>query len=91
MTFQIVDDIKLPESTNTRNRPQGDFAATLNKLEVGQGFQYTSDSALKNMYPRVSPKKFGGKTFKVAQVSAPVAAAEGVEAATGVYMVKRLS
>lgn len=89
--YQIVDNIQLPQKAITRTRERSEFSQALESLEVGQGFQFESAAAFKNLYPRVSPKKFGGKTFKIAQVSAPVAAAEGVEAAEGVYMVKRVS
>ena len=90
-TFTIVNDIELPAKSTTRNRDRGEFASTLDTLEIGQGFRFPSHASLKNMYPRVAPKKFGGKHFTVAQITAPVEASEGVEAAEGIYAVKRTS
>lgn len=90
MIYQIIDNIEMPIKSKTRNRERGTFALTLDSLNVGQGFQFESEASLKNLYPRISPKKFAGKRFQVAEVSAAIAAAEGVTAVAGVYVVKRV-
>lgn len=64
MTYEIVDDIALPESAR-RTRSRGPFATALDKLEVGQGFYFEDKRNLVSLYPAVSPKKFGGKKFKL--------------------------
>ena len=56
--FQIIDNIEVPVTAATRNRPRGVFAQTLDSLEVGQGFIFDSDKPLKTHYPKVSPSKF---------------------------------
>lgn len=89
--YQIVNDIQLPEKATTRNRERGEFSKAVNSLEVGQGFQFASTAAFKNLYPRVAPKKFGGKTFKLAEVTAAVAGTQDTAAVEGVYIVKRVS
>lgn len=75
--FQIVDNIAIPASTNTRNRTRGEFAQAVASLQPGQGFTYTSDGTLKSQYPRVAAKKFGGNRYKLWAV-------EGVEGTFGV-------
>lgn len=75
--FQIIDNIAIPASTGIRNRSRGEFAQAIDKLQPGQGFTYTSEGTLKSQYPRVAPKKFGGKRFKLWTV-------EGAEGTFGV-------
>lgn len=65
MTFEIINDIEIPEATKTRNRQRGAFSRTLDSLEVGQGFVFESPGTIKSQYPKVSPAKFGGKKFKI--------------------------
>ena len=84
MAFTIVKNIAMPETTATRNRSRGEFASTLDQLEVGDGFEFPSTSSLKHMYPRVAPKKFGGKSFQVKLLT--VADEEGGE---NMFVVKR--
>lgn len=79
--FNIVDNITIPASSNTRNRARGEFSTAVDKLEVGQGFVYQSEGTLKSQYPRVAPKKFGGKRFKL----------WAVDGAEGTYGVARLA
>ena len=49
MAFQIIDNIEVPATatTTTRNRARGEFAQTLDDLNVGQGFIFESDKGLK--------------------------------------------
>ena len=79
--FNIVDNITIPASSNTRNRARGDFATAIDKLEVGQGFIYQSEGTLKAQYPRVAPKKFSGRKYKL----------WAVEGAEGTHGVARLA
>ena len=79
--FAIIDNITIPASSNTRNRARGDFATAIDKLEVGQGFIYQSEGTLKAQYPRVAPKKFNSKRFKL----------WAVDGAEGTYGVARLA
>ena len=66
MSFHIISNMTIPASTVTRARTRGEFATTLDSLQVGQGFEYQSEGTLKSQYPRVAPKKFGGsKRFKI--------------------------
>ena len=66
MSFQLVKNITIPTTVATRNRPRGEFAQSLDALEVGDGGTYTAKGSLKSQYPRVAPKKFGGaKRFKL--------------------------
>lgn len=58
MTFEIIDNIEVPATVGTRNRARGEFAQTLDSLNVGQGFVFDSDKGLKAHYPKVSPSKF---------------------------------
>ena len=58
MTFQIIDNIEVPATAATRNRPRGAFAQAVDSLQVGQGFIFDSDKPLKTHYPKVSPSKF---------------------------------
>ena len=58
MAFEIIDNIEVPATVATRNRARGEFAQTLDRLEVGQGFVFESDKGLKAHYPKVSPSKF---------------------------------
>ena len=60
--FQIIDNIEVPATVTTRNRPRGPFAAAVDSLQVGQGFLFDSDKALKSHYPKVSPSKFPSDT-----------------------------
>jgi hypothetical protein len=64
MTYEILSNLTPPASALTRNRTRGEFALTLDSLEVGQGFEYQSEGTLKSQYPRIAPKKFGNKRFK---------------------------
>lgn len=80
--YEIVDNLEVPASA-ARTRQKGEFATTLDALSIGQGFQFESKGTLKGIYPRVSPKKFGGKRFKVWQVS------EGENGAPNTFAVKR--
>lgn len=57
-TFNIINDIEVPATANTRVRPRGAFAAALDSLEVGQGFVYQETRDLKKIYPSIAPKKF---------------------------------
>jgi hypothetical protein len=74
MAFEIIDNIEVPETKATRTRARGEFAKTLDALEVGQGFVFNSDKPLKAHYPKVSPSKFPNgdklKKFKIWQVAA---------------------
>jgi hypothetical protein len=65
MTYEILNNLTPPASATTRTRTRGEFAVTLDSLEVGQGFEYQSEGTLKSQYPRISPKKFGGRRFKM--------------------------
>lgn len=65
MSYEILSNLVPPVSATTRTRTRGDFAVTLDSLEVGEGFEYQSEGTLKSQYPRISPKKFGGKRFKM--------------------------
>lgn len=67
MTFEIVNDLT-PPSISTRIRAKGEFGTTLDSLEVGQGFRFRDKQELKKLYPRVAPKKFGGKRFKIWEI-----------------------
>ncbi len=58
MAFQIIDNIEVPATITTRTRARGEFAQTLDDLNVGQGFIFDSDKGLKAHYPKVSPSKF---------------------------------
>lgn len=58
MAFQIIDNIEVPATVVTRARPRGEFAMTLDALNIGQGFIFNSDKPLKSHYPKVSPSKF---------------------------------
>ena len=58
MAFQIIDNIEVPAVTATRNRARGEFAQTVDSLQIGQGFIFESDKGLKAHYPKVSPSKF---------------------------------
>lgn len=69
MTYQIVPNIEVPASAATRNRARGEFAQAVDGLEVGEGFFFDDTAAIKLIYPRVGPKKFGGRRFKVWQQS----------------------
>lgn len=65
MAFDIIDNIEIPATVAARTRSKGEFATALDKLEIGQGFIFSSTGALKAQYPKVAPKKFPGKKFKV--------------------------
>ena len=82
MTFQIIDNMQAPEAP-ARTRQPGAFTLTLNSLEIGQGFEYTSAGTTKGQYPKISPKKFGGKRFRVWLVS------EGENGEPNTFAVKR--
>ena len=69
MSFEIIDNFELPATTIVRNRPKGTFSQALDSLEVEQGFKYESAKDIKLQYPKVSPKKFNGKRFKLALIS----------------------
>lgn len=56
--FEIIDNIEVPATAATRNRPRGAFAQAVDSLQVGQGFIFDSDKGLKAHYPKVSPSKF---------------------------------
>ena len=56
--FEIIDNIEVPVTAATRNRPRGAFAQAVDSLQVGQGFIFDSDKPLKTHYPKVSPSKF---------------------------------
>ena len=58
MTYEIIDNIEVPQVAATRNRSRGEFALALDSLNVGQGFIFDSDKSLKAHYPKVSPSKF---------------------------------
>lgn len=61
--FNVISNIEVPATT--RNRARGEFANTVDSLEVGQGFHFESKGKLQSQYAKVSPKKFDGKKFKV--------------------------
>ena len=82
MTFVIQDNMQAPASA-ARTRQKGAFTLTLDSLEIGQGFEYTSNGTAKAQYPRISPKKFGGKRFRVWLVS------EGENGEPNTFAVKR--
>ena len=82
MAFQIVDNLVAPAAA-ARTRQKGEFSLALDSLEIGQGFQYTSKGAVKGQYPKISPKKFGGKRFRVWLVS------EGENGEPNTFAVKR--
>lgn len=76
MSFQIIDNIEVPATVATRTRPRGEFATTLDTLEIGQGFIFASTKGLKAHYPKVSPSKFAAnedgsvlKKFKLWQAA----------------------
>lgn len=75
MTFNIIDNIEVPATANTRVRPRGPFATALDSLQVGQGFVYAEKRALKQIYPSIAPKKFPSdvegmtKKFKIWQAA----------------------
>lgn len=56
--FEIIDNIEVPATAATRNRPRGAFAQAVDSLQVGQGFIFDSDKPMKTHYPKVSPSKF---------------------------------
>ena len=56
--FQIIDNIEVPVTAATRHRPRGEFAQTVDSLQIGQRFVFESDKGLKAHYPKVSPSKF---------------------------------
>lgn len=58
MAFEIIDNIEVPATVTTRNRPRGEFAQAVDSLKIGQGFLFDSDKPLKAHYPKVSPSKF---------------------------------
>lgn len=68
MTFQIIKNMQAPASA-ARTRQKGEFTLALESLEIGDGFEYESKGSAKAQYPRISPKKFNGKRFKVWMVS----------------------
>ena len=82
MAFQIIDNMQAPASA-ARTRQKGEFTLALESLEIVQGFQYESKGTAKAQYPRISPKKFGGKRFRVWLVS------EGENGEPNTFAVKR--
>ncbi len=82
MAFVIQDNMQAPASA-ARTRQKGEFTQTLESLEIGQGFEYESKGTAKAQYPRISPKKFGGKRFRVWLVS------EGENGEPNTFAVKR--
>lgn len=82
--YQIIENIPTPEST-PRTRKPGEFSIALNALNIGAGFEYTSNSTAKAQYPRINPKKFGGKRFRVWLVS------EGENGGPNTFVVKRVN
>lgn len=68
MSFEIIQNIEIPQTTHTRTRSKGIFHQTLDRLEIGEGFTYDSKGTLKSQYPKVAPAKFPGKKFKVWEV-----------------------
>ncbi len=82
MAFVIQDNMQAPASA-ARTRQKGEFSLALDSLEIGQGFEYTSKGTLKGQYPKISPKKFGGKRFRVWLVS------EGEAGELNTFAVKR--
>ena len=80
MTFQIIDNMQAPEAP-ARTRQPGAFTLTHNSLEIGQGFEFNSKGTLKSNYPKIAPKKFGGKRFKLWLIEQ---GAEGEESTYGV-------
>lgn len=84
--FQVIDNIEVPKAATTRTRAKGEFHQAVEKLEVGQGFLYQAEGKLKSQYPKVSPKKFPGKSFKIWEHRD----AEG-NIVVGTYGVKRLA
>lgn len=64
MAFQIINDMPVPAAA-ARTRTRGEFANTLDTLEVGQGFEFEANGKRENQYAKIAPKKFDGKKFKV--------------------------
>jgi len=82
--FQIIDNIEMPVTAVTRNRPRGEFSLALDALEVGQGFVYEEARDLKQVYPAIAPKKFPStegmtKKFKIWQASPGMVGVKRVE------------
>lgn len=71
MTFQIQDNFELPalQRAPGGGRGRGEFALTLDKLEIGQGFPFKDKRELKALYPTVSPNKFNGKKFQIRKLA----------------------
>ncbi len=86
--FQVIANIEVPKTEATRAR--GPFATAVDSLEVGSGFHFSDTRDLKKLYPTVSPKKFGGKKFKL-WVQTPAGTADDGSVVSAVYGVARLS
>ena len=80
MAFVIQDNMQAPASA-ARTRQKGEFTQALESLSIGQGFQFGSKGTLKSNYPKIAPKKFGGKRFKLWLIEQ---GAEGEESTYGV-------
>lgn len=73
--FAIEKDIPAP--TTSRVRSRGDFALTVDALQVGESFVAPGRQP-KGVYASISQKKFPGKKFRVAPEAA-VVDSEGVQ------------
>lgn len=71
MTFQIQDNFELPalQRAPGGGRGRGEFALTVDKLEIGQGFPFKDKRELKALYPTCSPAKFEGKKFQIRKIA----------------------
>lgn len=63
--FTVIKNIAVPKAATTRTRAKGEFHQAVDALEVGDGFLYNAEGKLKSQYPKVSPKKFPNKSFKI--------------------------
>lgn len=74
MTFQIIDDIQMPEKA-VRTRIKSEFTQALDNLAIGQGFEFESQKNLKANQTRCLSSKFPvgdgvhHKKFDVRQVT----------------------
>lgn len=88
MTFQIIDNLEMPVNRARPVRQRSDFTVAVDGLEVGQGFEFNAKQALKQLYVRVAPKRFGGKKFRLA---VKPGSAQGDGTNEGTYLVKRIA
>ena len=84
--FQVIKNIEVPKAATTRTRAKGEFHQAVDALEVGDGFLDQAEGKLKSQYPKVSPKKFPNKSFKIWEHRD-----ENGDIVVGTYGVKRLA